>query len=487
MSLLLHVPPNIQFSLTQRAGIFRDVHLIAFPADSRIEDWFLRTDLDSKYEDAKLEATVEVLTKEPSTVELKLSEQDQNGGGIIGSTTVSVRPGDTSVEACLEVISPEKWTAETPYLYRVEISLKSGSAKPYTIRQRIGFRKVELKGGLMTINGNPIRLRGVNRHEHHPLFGRAVPLEFAKKDLLLMKQHNINALRCAHQPPNPNILNLCDELGLWVMNEADLECHGFYDAVARPLDIPEERDYEERKELTFPQASQFTSTNPTWKAAYIDRMTALVQRDKNYTSIIVWSLGNESFYGDNHRAMYEYTIKADPSRLVHYEGDAHAEITHMYSYMYPTIDRLARLAIEEGVEDNKFEKPIVLCEYGHAMGNGPGLLEDYEELFRKYPRLQGGFIWEWANHGLWKETDGKPGYYARGGDFGEYPHDGTFVMDGLVNSAHKPTPGLVEFKKVIQPVGISVQDDKIVIDNRYDFASLDHLAATFKLEEFGEL
>ncbi|KAK7422544.1 Beta-galactosidase (Lactase) [Neonectria punicea] len=467
------------------SGIFRDVHLIAFPADARIEDWFFRTDLDEKYQDATLLATVDILAKEKGDLKLTLSEL--NSGQVLGSTTASVDAKDTRVDLKLDVSNPEKWTAETPYLYNVELSLKTaGSDTPYTIQQRLGFRKVELIDGLIKVNGQRIRLRGVNRHEHHPLFGRAVPLEFVKRDLLLMKTHNINALRCSHQPNHPKVLELCDELGLWVMDEADLECHGFYDAIARPLDIPEEMDYGERKKLTFPQAAKFTSDNPSWKAAYLDRMESMVQRDKNHTSVIVWSLGNEAFYGSNHKAMSEYGRKFDPGRLIHYEGDEKAETTQMYSYMYPSVDRLIKHAQEEGVTDGKFEKPIVLCEYAHAMGNGPGLLEDYEQAFRDYPRLQGGFIWEWANHGLWKDVEGGAGFYAYGGDFGDFPNDRTFVMDGMVNSAHEPTPGLTEYKKVIQPVRFEVSGETITVENHYNFVDLSHLAATYKLEEFGD-
>ncbi|KAI5458539.1 glycosyl hydrolases family 2, TIM barrel domain-containing protein [Mariannaea sp. PMI_226] len=462
------------------SGIFRDVHLIAFPKESRIEDWFLRTDLDEKYENATLHATVDVLVKEKGNLTVKLTEL--NSGEVLASTKVSVEQSG-SVELQLHVASPKKWTAETPYLYQTEISLDSGS-KPYTVHQRIGFRKVELKDGLLSVNGKPIRLRGVNRHEHHPLFGRAVPMEFAKKDLLLMKAHNINALRCSHQPNNPKLLALCDEIGLWVMDEADLECHGFYEAIARPLDIPEEVDYDERKKLTFHKAAKYTSNNPAWKAAYLDRMESMVQRDKNHTSVIIWSLGNEAFYGDNQKAMYEYGHRVDPGRLIHYEGDVQAETADMYSYMYPTVERMVKLAKEEGVKDGKFEKPIVLCEYAHAMGNGPGLLEDYEQAFRDHPRLQGGFIWEWANHGLWKDVEGGAGYYAYGGDFGDVPNDGTFVMDGLLNSKHEPTPGLTEYKKVIQPVGFEFSGGKVTLENRYNFSDLSHLNATFKVEEF---
>ncbi|KAG5983288.1 hypothetical protein E4U55_000366 [Claviceps digitariae] len=466
------------------SGIFRDVNLISFPRENRIEDWFLRTDLDTNYEHGTLQASVDLLVQRSQKLVVSISELDTNGGNTIATAECSVKAGDTTAELSIPVSSPRKWTAETPYLYNVELCLEEdGSRAPQVVQQRIGFRKVELKDGLMTVNGVPIHLRGTNRHEHHPHFGRAVPIEFAKRDLLLMKQHNFNALRCSHQPNHPQLLDLCDELGLWVMDEADLECHGFYDAIARPLDIPEEMDYEERKKLAFPQSAEFTTNNPAWKAAYVDRMTSMVQRDKNHTSVIMWSLGNEAFYGDNHKAMYAYAKAVDPGRLVHYEGDAHAETADVYSYMYPSIERLIKLAREEGVENGKFEKPIILCEYAHAMGNGPGWLEDYERAFREHPRLQGGFIWEWANHGLWKEDSG---YYAYGGDFGETPHDGTFVMDGLLNSQHQPTHGILEFKAVNHPVRFEVKDGKIWIENCFNFVDLSHLAASYKLEEFGD-
>lgn len=428
------------------------------------------------------------MSKEKGTLELTLSELGKNGGSVLDTKKVDVGTGTSKIDVSLPVTSPKKWTAETPYLYSVTLTLNA-SSKPYTVTQRIGFRKVELINGLMTVNGVPIRLRGVNRHEHHPHFGRAVPLEFIERDLRLMKTHNVNALRCSHYPSHPKILDMADELGLWVMDEADLECHGFYDAVARPQDIPEHMDYEERKKFTFPQAAKFTTDNPSWKEAYLDRMRDLVQRDKNHASVIIWSLGNEAFYGQNHKAMYEYAKKVDPGRLVHYEGDVHAESADMYSYMYPSIERLEKLAKTEGVKDGKYEKPVVLCEYGHAMGNGPGWLQDYEELFRATPRLQGGYIWEWANHGLWKEDGdgtGKGGYYGYGGDFDDYPNDGTFVMDGLCFSTHEPTPGLIEFKKAIEPVGFTVSGEKLVLENWYDFVDLGHLAASYKVEEFGE-
>ncbi|KAF7876343.1 hypothetical protein EAF04_001436 [Stromatinia cepivora] len=204
-----------------------------------------------------------------------------------------------------------------------------------------------------------------------------------------------------------------------------------------------------------------------------------------HPSIIIWSLGNEAFYGQNHKAIYDYAKKVDPSRLVHYEGDAEAKSADMFSFMYPPVDVLIKHAETTCVSDGPFDKPIVLCEYGHSMGNGPGGLEDYQAAFRNYERLQGGWIWEWANHGLWKEEPGKEGFYAYGGDFGDVPNDDTFVMDGLCYSDHTPTPGLTELKKVIAPIRAWVDDGEIFIANGYDFIGLDHVVASCKIESFG--
>lgn len=468
------------------SGIFRDVHLIPFSSVARINDWFLRTDLDDEYKNATLHVNLDTFVSSRATFKVLLKESPQNGGDTISSGQFETYEGTNNLDVSIKVANPKKWSAEDPYLYTVELSIHQNS-RTQTIVQKIGFRKVELKNGLICVNGKPITFNGVNRHDHHPLFGRAVPVDFIRKDLLLMKSHNINALRCSHYPSHPKLFEIADELGLWVIDEADLECHGFYDAIARPQDIPEEMDYEERKKLVFAKAAKYTSDNPSWKSAYLDRMEQMIHRDKNHTSIIIWSLGNEAFYGQNHKAMYEYAKKIDPGRLVHYEGDPQAASADMYSYMYPSIERLVKLVTTEGVKpDGSFEKPVVLCEYAHAMGNGPGWLEDYQELFRKYPRLQGGFIWEWANHGLLKEdADGKS-YYAYGGDFGDVPNDGTFVMDGLLSSTHKPTPGLVELKKVIQPVRLSVNGDDLVVSNLFNFTGLDHLVASYKVESFGD-
>ncbi|KAJ5377547.1 uncharacterized protein N7496_004956 [Penicillium cataractarum] len=459
------------------SGIFRDVTLLAFPSVARIEDFFVKTELDQSYTDAVLKVTVNVLATESVLLEATLRSL-RGTQDTIGYEKLSVVENG-SVTLTIPVKSPKKWTAETPNLYDLQITLGSSSngGKPLQeINHRVGFRQVEIKNGNITVNGTPVQFRGVNRHDHHPLFGRAVPLSFLREDLLLMKRHNINSVRCCHYPSHPKLYELCDELGLWVMDEADLECHGFYDAVARPLDVPESMDYEERKKLTFEKAAQFTTNNPEWKDAYVDRAIQMVQRDKNYACIVIWSLGNEAFYGQNHQAMYDYIKATDPSRPVHYEGDPEAKSADMFSYMYPSVDRITKLAVAEG--DN-FKKPIVLCEYAHAMGNAPGGLEEYMEAFQKYRRLQGGWIWEWANHGLWDE---ERGFYAYGGDFDDYPNDGTFVMDGLCFSNHTPTPGLVELHKAYSPVHAWYADGSICIENRYDFAGLENLHAFYRVE-----
>lgn len=468
--------------LADHSGIFRDVTLLAFPGHTRIEDYFVKTDFDLDYRDAILEVDVTVSNPEDQQMTLLLHE----GSMETASARITLDPRSTTLNLRLPVRHPKKWTAESPFLYKLEIALSNNGSEPFQkIVQNVGFRKVELKDGLIHVNGRHILLRGVNRHDHHPRFGRAVPLDFMREDLLLMKRHNINALRSCHYPGHPQIFDMADELGFWVMDEADLECHGFYDAVARPLDIPEQMDYETRKELSFPEAAKFTSDNPKWREAYLDRMKQMVARDKNHPSIIFWSLGNESFYGQNHASMYEYSRRTDPSRLVHYEGDVKAVTTDMYSYMYTPLDQLTELVKTGGVrEDGSFDKPVILCEYGHAMGNGPGWLEDYQNLFRTYPRLQGGFIWEWANHGLWSE-DG--GFYGYGGDFGDEPNDKTFVMDGLCNSEHQPTGGLVELKKVFQPVKFDMENGKVFVTNEYDFVGLEHLIGTYSIESFGEM
>lgn len=382
-----------------------------------------------------------------------------------GQVTVAPRSWDlgedVAVYSCnLEVSNPSKWTAEHPNLYSLLISLSADGNLLQEITQPVGFRTVELKDGLVQVNGRPIHFRGVNRHDHHPRYGRAVPVELIKHDLILMKQHNVNALRCSHYPNHPALVSFANELGLYVMDEADLECHG--------MGV----DY-----------NNVPSDNPAWKEAYLDRMRQLVHRDKNNPSVIMWSLGNESFGGQNHVAMYQWAKAYDPTRLVHYEGDHSYPASDICSSMYNSISDLVKLATQDG---DDYEKPILLQEYGHAMGNGPGALKEYQETFYKYRRLQGGFIWEWANHGLLKKRRDGSGksFYAYGGDFGDVPNDYNFVLDGLCTSEHLPGPGLIELKKVYQPITMTIRGDYVWVRNRYDFTPIEDSQYSYTITRF---
>ncbi|EPS44203.1 hypothetical protein H072_1885 [Dactylellina haptotyla CBS 200.50] len=423
------------------SGMFRDVNIMAFPK-IHIQDFKIETILDDQYRDATLSIKIEL--NESTNVEAKLYDPSMS---IVDTITQS--SSSTTMNMEIPVQDPYKWTAESPYLYTLILSLGAG----HVICQRVGFRTSEIKDGNLLVNGKPIIIRGVNRHEHHPTRGRAVPYEFMRNDLLLMKTHNINAIRTSHYMNDPRLYDVADELGLWILDEADLECHGM-------------------GELGGDSAS-WTSDNPDWEEAYVDRARQLVMRDKNHPCVIIWSLGNESFYGRNHRAMYDWIKAFDKTRPVHYEADYNAHSADLYSRMYASVGDIINFA----TRDATWDKPLILCEYVHAMGNGPGGIKEYIDAFYKYPRLQGGFVWEWANHGLLTKTENGDEYYGYGGDFGDDPHDGHFVMDGLLHSNHTPTPGLTEYKKAIEPVQVLENSTagRVLIINRYDHVTLDHL------------
>lgn len=405
--------------------------------------------------------------------DLQLALYDEDRASLIGESTLQILPGIRQVSSRIPVTAPHKWTAESPRLYHLIIRFGD-----QIIAQKVGFRKVEIKDGLIVINGTRVVFRGTNRHEHHPIMGRAVPYEFLRRDLVLMKRHNINAIRTSHQPSDPRLYDLADELGFWVMDEADLECHGFDTVHERNLPESErDKSFEEKKAITYGHAGKWLSDNPEWENSYVDRAKQLVHRDKNHPSVVMWSLGNEAFYGRNFQAMYDWIKMCDNSRPIHYEGDFEAQTVDMFSLMYPPLSTIINFA-----ENWDGKKPMVLCEYIHAMGNGPGAIKEYIDLFYKYPCLQGGWAWEWANHGLLTTDLEGEEYFAYGGDFGEYPHDGNFVMDGLVDSQHRPGPGLIEYKKAIEPVQLVEGSlEKVIIINRHDFSKLDHLKCSCKV------
>jgi beta-galactosidase len=412
------------------SGIFRAVTLIARP-DGGIDDYWLRADYDHRTGTG----SIRVDTAAPA----RLSVPEL---GIL----------DRPVTGPIDVGAVAPWTAETPRLY--EGTLATDTER---VPVRIGFRTVAIVDGILTVNGRRIVFKGVNRHEFHPDLGRAVPLETARADLLLMKRHNVNAVRTSHYPPDPAFLDLCDELGFWVIDECDLETHGFQlvDWKRNP------------------------GGEPMWRDALLDRMQRMVERDKNRPSVIMWSLGNESHTGANLAAMAEWTRNRDATRPIHYEGDYACEYVDVYSRMYAPVDEVDTIGREQTT------RPFVLCEYAHAMGNGPGGYLEYRELFERYPTCQGGFVWEWIDHGIRQQTPDGREFFAYGGDFGEPIHDGNFIVDGLVFPDRTPSPGLVEFAKVIEPVRIAGTPDACTVTNMQDFAGLAALAFSWVLEEDG--
>ena len=440
------------------SGIFRDVYLLALPKNGRVEDFFVRTILDEQCKNATLEVEMKYMTQAATTVTLRLV--DSNGRTAFPNRTYDLDSSGDTRNCAMKVTEPSKWTAEHPHLYYLHIKLCSHGQELQEIVQQVGFRSVEIKKGLLHVNGVPISIRGVNRHDHHPRFGRAVPPEFIRHDLILMKQHNINAVRTSHYPNDPRLVQMANELGLYVMDEADLECHG------TGIDAP-----------------SVPSDKPSWNGAYVERMKQLVHRDKNNPCVIMWSLGNESFYGQNHQDMYEWSKKFDKTRPVHYENDHRFLASDICSYMYTGVSDLADLATQDGDE---YEKPVLLQEYAHSMGNGPGGLKEYMETFRKYRRLQGGFVWEWVNHGLIKKREDGSGksFYAYGGDFGDEPNDGNFVMDGLCDSEHNPGPGLIDLKEAYAPLVIAKKGDAVHVQNLYDFNDLSKVECHWSAEQF---
>lgn len=441
------------------SGIFRDVYLVSFQK-SAITDFRMVPEICDSFSRAVLRTSVTVQGEITGPVEVKLISPN---GTIVNDNF------DPSSSSIIEVSEGIKlWSAENPTLYTVILRYGNGF-----IAQRVGFRRVEKKGSNFHINGRPVIFYGVNRHEHHHLYGRAVPYECMRQDLVLMKQNNINALRCSHQPNDPRLYEVCDELGLYVIAEADLEAHGFDPVERTKIQNQHLMNGQEIQEISYKAAARWTSDNPEWMEAYLDRAVQLVERFKNFSSIVFWSLGNEAFYGQNHANMYHWIKAFDPTRLVHYEGDREAITADMYSVMYASLDDLKQYV------SKKTDRPLIQCEYGHAMGNGPGGLAEYIEAYRSEPLLQGGFIWEWCNHGLLK-IEGNISYFAYGGDFGDYPNDADFVMDGLVGSRHQPSRGLAEYKKVIEPVSVSLTGGNLLeIRNHYDFLGLDHLIASW--------
>ncbi|MEW9700751.1 glycoside hydrolase family 2 TIM barrel-domain containing protein [Paenibacillus sp. SI8] len=458
------------------SGIFRDVYLYATP-QTHIYDFSVRTDLDAAYENAKLCVRAKVtnysaLSAGPRTVEAMLYDSDQHplwrqplSIGIDVSNTLS-----QEVALSAQIDHPHLWSAEKPYLYTLVLGLKDDSGQLLETEScKVGFRAFEIKDGLMRINGERIVFKGVNRHEFDCERGRSVDAASMLADVLLMKQYNINAVRTSHYPNQPYWYELCDTYGLYVIDETNLETHGSW-------------SYGQTDEGTTVPGSK-----PEWTGAVLDRCNSMLQRDKNHASIVIWSLGNEAFGGDNFIHMHDFLREADPTRPVHYEGIFHFRdsdrASDMESQMYTRVDR-----VEEYAKNNP-KKPFILCEYSHAMGNSCGNLFKYWELFDRYPVLQGGFIWDWIDQSIRTTTPDGTTYLAYGGDFGDTPNDGNFCGNGLLFADRSVSPKIHEVKKCYQNVKIESSDltqGQIRVTNQFLFTNLSEFDWSWTILQNGE-
>ena len=462
-------------------GLSRSVYLYSTDP-SCIGDVFARTTLEEDCKTGVLD--LEVFCRFPGkvpeafTVNASLFapdgsfvwQEDMTRSNAFGMFGNSIEPSRIRRLTQAKFPDVKRWSAETPELYTLCVELKNSDGTVVDATAvRIGFRRYEVKNRDFLVNGKRVQINGVNRHEHHPESGKAVPYETLKLDIITMKRFNVNAVRTSHYPAAPELYDLCDEYGLYVIDEANLEHHAFYDDFCH---------------------------NPQWTAVFADRAARMFERDKNHACIYAWSLGNESGSGPNHGAMAGFLRFRDPSRLIHYEGCLLRGqnggwwescpprlLTDFVSSMYSGIEVLERWS-----QLNHDDRPFILCEYSHAMGNSNGSLADYFDAFERLPGVQGGFIWEWLDHGITKTfPDGKK-YWCYGGDFGDKPNDANFCTDGIVWPDRTPHPALYEFKYLARPVKVRKMDEQgnIEVINCRHFTTLDDLQLNWSLYVDGE-
>lgn len=444
------------------SGIFRDVYLLERPQEC-IFDYFIKALPENHYQDGKLDISFSYLNQPVSSV-VKLLDAE-------GRLVKEVEAEDDKVSLYVENI--KLWNAEQPYLYTLVIETEEE-----VITEQVGFREIYAKEGVLYINGVNVKFHGTNRHDSDPVTGFVISLDQIKKDLILMKKHNMNAIRTSHYPNAPRYYHLYDRFGFFVIDEADNESHG-------PISL-----YAKDNNWRIPRGrwEDHIANQPAFTASTVDRTRRMVERDKNRPSVVIWSMGNESSYGCTFEAALRWTKEFDDTRLTHYEGARNVRSTKehdysnldTYSRMYPSLEEM------KDYLENDARKPYVLCEYCHAMGNGPGDLEDYFQMIHSYDCSCGGFIWEWCDHAIdmGKTIKGKK-MYAYGGDHGEYPHDGNFCMDGLVYPDRRPHTGLKEFKNVHRParvVSVDAEKQEVVLHNYMDYVNLkDYITLRYEL------
>ncbi|NLZ80817.1 MAG: DUF4981 domain-containing protein [Clostridiales bacterium] len=450
------------------SGIFRDVYLLVRPLH-HLKDYFVHMNFNNDFSMANISVDL-TFTDKPLKITASLYSPDSELLETVATDTLELK---------YTVKNPILWNAEAPILYTLILECNGEF-----IVQKIGLRKIEVKDKVVLLNGKLIKFRGVNRHDSNPVTGYTISRDQAMIDLQLMKEHNVNAIRTSHYPNAPWFTQLCDKFGVYVIGESDIESHGV-------MDLYEKTDRKQGRGDKY----GLLARDERFKEAILDRVQRNVSRDKNCSSVVIWSLGNESGYGPNFEDAGRWVKNFDPSRLTHYEGawnlpesyPSDTSMLDLYSRMYASIDEMVAYC-----EDPSNTKPFIQCEYIHAMGNGPGDAEDYQKIIEKYPQICGGFVWEFCDHSVYmgRTNDGKAKYYY-GGDFGEFPHDRNFCMDGLVYPDRRPHTGFKEFKNVIRPLRaslISKEPLKIQLKNILDFTNAkDHIQLTYELFNNGNI
>lgn len=460
------------------SGIERDVFLYAIPKVS-IWDYEIKAHWDPKTQKATIDPVIWLENFDhdlDSLYNLRLNVINGDTSFHIHYTKFIQLEGQEPIKKYrlgeIEILMTKAWSAESPKLYDFWLVFQDAEGNVLqSIKQKIGFRDVRIEDGNLKVNGQVIRVKGVNRHEHDPLKGHVMDEASMIKDIELMKRNNINAVRTAHYPNHPRFYELCDQYGLYVVDEANIESHGLR------IDDPD---------LTL-------GNRPNWEAAHMDRLQRMLERDKNHPSIITWSLGNEAGFGVNFKSLYTWAKERDPSRPVQYEMAQNTAFSDIQAPMYHYPDRIAQYG------DTAIQKPLILCEYAHAMGNSVGNFQDYWDTINKYKALQGGFIWDWVDQGLRKHTEAGEPYWAYGGDFehGTVENDSNFCINGLVAADRRPHPHLMEVQKVYQPVQFTVDEEMhfgqemilptVWIENQFDFRNLEGLYLNWQLISEGQI
>ncbi|MEL7122094.1 MAG: glycoside hydrolase family 2 TIM barrel-domain containing protein [Bacteroidota bacterium] len=450
------------------SGIERDVYLYSRP-EYQIQDFFAKGRLDNTYQNGQLDLTIDLGPERPMTKDyfVKVELLDENNEVIYSQRKSWAK----QLSFQKELGKVKTWTAETPNLYTLTIELQRSTNTIEAIAEKMGFRAVEIKNGQLLVNGQPIYVRGVNRHEHDPQTGHVISEELMRKDIEVMKQLNVNAVRTSHYPNDPLFYRLCDEYGLYVVDEANIESHGMYYSLDRTL-----------------------GNNRAFREAHMQRFKRMLERDKNHPSIIIWSMGNEAGNGVNFYYGYEWLRERDDTRYVQYERaqlgwgkNARFEWnSDLLVPMYAWIDGL------EAMSEAQPERPVILCEYAHAMGNSIGNFQEYWDYFYAHPRMQGGFIWDWVDQGLADKDEEGNDIFTYGGDYGpkDTPSDNNFLVNGVIHADRTLNPHALEVKKVYQNINTKLVDatkGTIAITNRYDFIDLDHVYLAWELTEDGKL